>query len=222
MSFDLNRCVVLDLEVARSPEEVEGGWDNPEAMGFASAVVYVYCQDQYYFFVGEEDKRLLLGLLKGKLAVTFNGIKFDSRVLLGNSRNLSTHDGQVAKANGGGLYHWDNYDILLEYVKNRFGCRSVGEAEKKLGDKAIHDGTFGLDGLCQGTLGMGKTGRGSEAPLLYREKKYSELLSYNLHDVRLTRKLFDFIRRFGFVLDREKRVVTLSKGFASLGHLNPS
>jgi hypothetical protein len=43
-----------------------------------------------------------------------------------------------------------NYDLLLEYVKARLHYEDVAAAEDRLGDKAIHDGYFSLDGLAEG------------------------------------------------------------------------
>ena len=57
---------------------------------------------------------------------------------------------------------------------------------------------------------MNKTGHGAKkAPILYQEKKYDELLAYNQMDVRLTRKLFEFIVEHQFVVDRNDRVVRI-------------
>lgn len=204
--MDINKCVVYDVEVVRGPEEVEGGWDNPEAMEFASAVAYSYEHDHYFFYLHHEEANSLMNLLQGKRAVSFNGIKFDSRVLLGNDREADS-SGRT------GLHGrwWDNYDILLDYVKSAYGCKNVLEAEKKLGDKAIHDGSFGLDGLAEGTLGLRKTGHGSMAPALYRDRRYKDLLAYNFQDTRLTKLLFDFIRIRGYVVNRNRWVVQLNK-----------
>jgi len=43
--INLKEWVVYDVEVVRGPDKVEGGWDNPEGMGFASAVVYDFKTD---------------------------------------------------------------------------------------------------------------------------------------------------------------------------------
>jgi hypothetical protein len=205
---DLSNCVVYDVEIAKNVDDVPGRWDNPEDMGFASAVTYDYAKDQYFFFLGEEQKNDLLRLLKNRTAITFNGIKFDSRVLLGNDRALGNWGTVINNSN---TFWWENYDILLEYIKSRFGYDSVAEAEQRLGDKAIHDGSFSLDGLAEGTFGLHKTGHGAKAPILYQQGKYGELLEYNLQDVRLTKKLFEFIREYGFVVDRNGRVIRISR-----------
>ena len=147
----------------------------------------------------------MINKLSGQWVVSFNGIKFDSRVVLGNNRELS--DGYTA----GKGFVWDNYDILLEYIKARFGYDNVADAEARLGDKAIHDGSFSLDGLAEGMFGLHKTGHGAHAPILYREKRYAELFEYNLHDVRLTKKIFEFIQTYGHVIDREARVIRVGQ-----------
>lgn len=182
--------LIYDVEVLRGPDEVDGGWNNPWGMGFGTAVVYDYDRDLYHFF-GAEKLKDLIGLLTTGLVVSFNGIKFDNRVLFGNDYNAP--NSEVA---------WRDYDILLEVVKAKYGLSSVAEAEKKLGDPAVHDGSIGLDGLSEGTLNLHKTGHGAKAPQLIREAKWAEVFAYNLNDVRLTRKLFDFIRQYGYLIDR--------------------
>jgi hypothetical protein len=204
--MDLNRCIVYDVEVIKGPDEVKGGWDNPAGMGFSSAVAYSYLKDQYFFFLGPERKEALIEALDGSIAITFNGIKFDSRVLLGSDRKI-TSTGKISSKRI--LSEWDNFDILLEYIKARFGSNTVREAEEALGDKSIHDGSFGLDGLAEGTLSLHKTGHGADAPNLYKTGQFGELLAYNLQDVRLTKKLFDFIRKYGFLADRSGKIVKL-------------
>lgn len=205
--------IVYDVEVAIDPKEVDGGWENPEGMGFASAVTYSYVDDQYRFWLGPGNLNPLIDFLAENEAITFNGIKFDSRVLLGNDRKVSPYGITWIETERMGAIEqgawWNNYDILLEYLRIRFDCADVAEAEKKLGDKTIYDGSFGLNGLAEGTLGLHKTGHGAKAPILYQNENYAELLSYNLQDVRLTKKLYDFIRRYGFLVDRAGRVIRM-------------
>lgn len=200
---------VYDVEIAAEVKSVPGGWDNPEAMGFASAVVYEKKLDRYHFFLHNEGRDKMIQLLKGQRVVSFNGIKFDSRVVLGNKRAVYPAEGLVML----GSAVWANYDILAEYVCARFNLPDVGAAEAKLGDKAIHDGTFGLDALCRNTLGpqYAKSGHGAAAPLLYQAGKFDELLEYNFQDVRITRKLYEFILKYGYVVDGGDRVTRLFK-----------
>jgi hypothetical protein len=219
--MNLKDCVVYDVEIAKTVKSVKGGWDNPGGMGFGSAVAYDYFLDQYRFFL--HDPAELLELLSGRIAVTFNGVKFDSRVLLGNDRltksvgggRVQIRENATSPPQPGGIYFnssWEDLDLLLLYVRARFEFADVAEAEEKLGDKSIHDGSFGLDGLAKGTLGLKKTGHGAKAPLLYQAQKYAELLEHNCNDVRLTKMLFDFVRKHGFMVDEANRVVRIELG----------
>jgi len=202
---DLSNCVVYDVEIVTVPDETPGGWDNPEGMGFASGVTYDYATDLYEFFLHPANAEGLRTKLTNRIAITFNGIKFDSRVLLGNEREIN----QGFTRSQDNRYIWFNYDILLEYIKSRFNYATVADAEERLGDRKIHDGSFSLDALGKATLGIGKTGHGAHAPILYQQKQYDALLSYNLQDTRLTKKLFDFIRAYSYVVDGHGKKVEI-------------
>lgn len=199
--------MVYDVEIAREVKAVPGGWDNPEGMGFGSAVVYEKKRDRYHFFLHNEGREKMIKLLTGQRVVSFNGIKFDSRVVLGNQRAVYPAEGLVML----GSAAWANYDILAEYICARFNLPDVGAAEAKLGDKTIHDGTFNLDALCRNTLSpkYEKTGHGANAPLLYQARKFDELLEYNYNDVRITQNLYEFILKYGYVVDGGQRVTGL-------------
>jgi len=202
---DLKNVVVYDIEVVNGPDETPGGWDNPYGMGFASGVTYDYAKDLYEFFLHPDGAEAIKTKLTNRIAVSFNGIKFDSRVLLGNDREIN----QGFTLSLDRSYMWFNFDILLEYIKSRFNYLTVADAEERLGDKKIHDGTFNLDALGKATLGIGKTGHGAHAPVLYQAKQYDALLAYNAQDTRLTKKLFDFIRKYGYVVDGNNRKVEI-------------
>jgi len=160
--------LVYDVEILKGPEELESGWDSPQAMGFGTAVVYDYKNDRYWFF-GPDQKDALIVLLSQQTVVSFNGIKFDNRVILGDDYNEPNTERL-----------WGDYDILLEVVKSKFHLDSVAEAEAKLGDKEVHDGSVSLNGLSRGTLGLGKTGHGAHAPQLIREAKWADVFAYKL------------------------------------------
>ena len=189
--------VVYDVEVLRGPDEVEGGWENPEAMGFGTAVAYDVGRDRYHLY-GPNDKQKLIADLGSRDVISFNGIRFDNRVLMGN--DYLSEDGL-----------WDNIDLLLLAVCAKFpGCSSVKEAEDKHGQKAVHDNTLGLDGLAHGTLGRGKAGHGAHAPKLIAKKNWAGVFEYNLEDVRLTYKLWAFAKQYGFLVDRGGNVLRIT------------
>jgi len=57
-----------------------------------------------------------------------------------------------------------------------------------------------LDLLARANLGAGKTHHGLEAPVMYREGRFEELADYCLHDVRITKDLYDLARSQGYLL----------------------
>ena len=192
--------LVYDIETLRGPDEVRGGWSNPEAMGFGTGVVYSTKTDTYYFYEGLEGKAKMTDqLAAGGLLVGFNSIRFDNKVLLGND-----YLGRSQLAN-------DDCDLLLEVVKTKFAVESVEEAEKKVGQKEVHDGSIGLDGLAEGTLGMHKIGHGAHAPGLIKAGRWANVFAYNLHDVRLTYKLLWFLAVNGFLIDRKRNWIGIGK-----------
>lgn len=57
-----------------------------------------------------------------------------------------------------------------------------------------------LDVLSKANLGIGKVGHGLEAGNLYHQGKINELKSYCLHDVKLTKELYDLARKQGYLM----------------------
>lgn len=56
-----------------------------------------------------------------------------------------------------------------------------------------------LDDLAKGTLGVGKNGTGIEAVELYRAGKIDEVKKYCLNDVKITRDLYYFALKHGYL-----------------------
>ncbi len=193
--------IVYDVEIIKPVNTVPGGWDNPEEMGFACAVAYIYSLNAYQFYYMEEGRQELMAVLDGNLAVSFNGIQFDSRVLGGNARAVHGEyvgiDCKASRAH----YGWHNYDLLLEFVKSKYILAAPDLALAKLSQKDIHDGSFSLDALAGATINKTKIGKGVDTPILLAEKKLPALFEYNLHDVRITRSLFEFVVKYGYVID---------------------
>ncbi len=203
LGFITDNIRVYDIEVIRGPNEVKDGWANPEAMGLAIAVCYDYHLDRYIFYEqAERGRSRLIQHLDGMYVVSFNGVKFDSKILVGNYRRVIEEDGFLVTRPPSGMEKWMNIDLLLLAVQGKYGLDTAEEAYNRLGDRRIHDGSLSLDGIAQGTLGKAKTGLGAKAPLLFNQGIFSELYAYCLEDVRLTRQLFEFAVRNGYLVDR--------------------
>ncbi len=67
-----------------------------------------------------------------------------------------------------------------------------------------------LESLAKANLGRGKSGHGSHAITLYNEGRISELKSYCLDDVKITKELYDIARKTGalMVFDRNTEEYT--------------
>lgn len=195
------REVVFDIEIWNDVDSVEGGWENPEAMGFGTAVAWD-SKDQLYKFFGPEDKAQLLVLLTAAdLVIGFNHMRFDLRVLHGNR-----FDYKASYETG------KHCDLLVEIVRRKFkGCMWVEEAEEWFGAGQVHDGSCGLNGISWGTFGFGKCGHGADAPKMIREGRWPQVFQYNLHDVRLTRMVYKHWYSRNFVIDGKGNVIRRGK-----------
>lgn len=56
-----------------------------------------------------------------------------------------------------------------------------------------------LDILARANLGTHKTGHGLEAVDLYKQGNWQALTDYCLHDVKITKELYEFVRKNGYV-----------------------
>jgi hypothetical protein len=202
----LKNCIIWDVEVQHGPDEVKGGWDNPEEMKLASAVVWDYKTNRYHFYLHEESKPELLNHLKHRTCVGFNSVQFDTRVLLGNEVfTINVGDFFQTRKGDTTLEH---IDLLLWYIRRYYNLpNNWKDLSTTLKLPEIHDGTFTLDALCEATLGERKCGNGAHAPKLYQNKEYDKLLEYNLQDVRLTKKLFEHVLNHGFVINKKQQQV---------------
>ena len=94
------KYIVVDTETQKHADQVSGGWDNIEGMGFASAVTYSSQLDRYVFWKSNQREDLCK-YLNNQLVVSFNGINFDTKLLLGNDRvlnnNGSTENGKYKR-----------------------------------------------------------------------------------------------------------------------------
>lgn len=198
--------MVYDCETQRLAAQVRGGWGNVEGMGLASAVIYSYNKDKYYFFLHQSSVNNILTLLDGNVCVSFNGVGFDSKLLLGNKRKLQQNDRNVLVRNR--FNQWTEYDLFLKVVKAENKCHTDFAAINKRAKKGSS-----LDVICQKTIGHKKNDKGANAPALYAQKKYDQLLSYNQQDVRLTRKLFEHCNRTGSLIVGDGRHIPIQRYF---------
>lgn len=93
---------------------------------------------------------------------------------------------------------------------NLFGVQRIDlldDIELQLGRR------ISLDILARTNLGTGKTHHSLEAPTMYREGRFEELAKYCLHDVRITKELYDLARTQGYLFVPQWGTDELEKAF---------
>lgn len=190
--------IVYDVETQKLAKEVDGGWDNIYGMGLASCVAYDSASDTFRFFGGgEEEINRLCRFLHGKLAVSFNGISFDSRLLLGNERVLEKNG--VTRNE---IYWWANADIYAEVHRNILNISKTNYPflMEQINKIKFPPNVFSLDSIVKATLRSKKFGNGKHAPELFKNGQITELFQYNLQDTKVTNDLYLFIKKFKYVV----------------------
>lgn len=79
-----------------------------------------------------------------------------------------------------------------------------------------------LDNLCSATLGVGKSGLGLDAIKWWREGNKDKVKEYCLHDVRLTRDLYEFGKKNGHVFFSSRATGAKASLPVSWGTSNPT
>jgi len=164
------RVAVWDLEVANNPECVQGGWGNKAGLGISSGVVWISWQ-------GGAGGRYRI--FRGERMAAMIDLLGQADLLIGF--NSLAFDCPLLEACGYELPPRDHCDLIAL-------CSEV------LGFWPS------LQRLAWATLGEGKNGHGQHAPILAQEGRWDELYDYNLRDVELTRRLFEFAMDVGYLL----------------------
>lgn len=198
--FDLEckLAIVADTATATAEEcdlvnqgEAVHGWGNAHKAGISSAVAYAVEEDRYYIYgdTAPEHYCLAQQLMDADRVVGFNHVQFDYKLL---ATTLDTDINDFLMDSAPGERDWD----LLQMIWGGINRRDFA-------------GVYGLDKVSTATLGTlgGKSGHGANAPELYRQGRFGELLDYNLRDVDLTQRLYRFIQQYGFVLNGVNNVI---------------
>jgi hypothetical protein len=189
--------IVYDCETQKYAEDPSvGGWHNVYGMEMSSAVTYDSKTDNYTFWDHLSRERLC-EFLNGKLVISFNGIMFDSRLLLGNDRTIELN-GMTRNIK----YGWNNIDLYVEIFRRIFKMDKSNYPKiiETMQAKKHAKGVFGLHDVTIATLNHTKTGDGAEAPMLFKQGRIVELFQYNLQDVRVTKELFQFILKYKYLV----------------------
>ncbi len=184
---------LYDLETAKYFDEIDGGWDNPYGMDISSCVIYDAKIDEFKFFLHPDCRSDVCEYLNGRKAVSFNGVRFDSRVLLGNDRLVSEAPSKKAQIVNNDKYNWTEFDIYWHIVMHTAKYRTVHWTFEHQPKKICFRGGLKLNDVAKNTLGIEKNGDGADAPQLYKDGKYAELLQYNYQDVKILVDVYKFL-----------------------------
>ncbi len=144
--------------------------------------------------VGGRDKFDLLGV-SILSAYSYNRDKFFSF----EEKDLGHFEKMLSEANlviGFNIRHFD-YPVLAPYVK--IDTKTLPTLD--LMDEVVANAGFrvSLDNLCQTTINAKKSAHGLDAIKWFREGKIDEIKNYCTDDVRLTRDLYEFGKKNGYV-----------------------
>ncbi len=201
----MKQYIVYDCETQILSDDVPGGWNNIYGMGMSSAVTYCFTSGMYKFW-DHNQRDDLCEYLNGKIAISYNGIQFDSQLLLGNDRIIESNG--VTKNN---KWSWFNADIFVEIWKhvlnNKYKEYPELIKQLKIHGKKMGRGVMTLGAISRHTLGLSKSGDGAMAPKLFQDGKIVELFEYNLQDVRVTKQLYEFIKKYKYVVSGSYDIV---------------
>jgi hypothetical protein len=191
LAFDLEirHCILNKGEVPDRQYKYCGGWDDKEGMGISLGCAYLSWLKQYKFYDEHNIHELIRDIQAADLVVFFNGFGFDVPLLKATLVRLGYEEktGMAGKC----------YDLFRDIQNSH--PPEVGRFAKgwKMGQ------------IAEGTLGIGKTGEGGEAPRLWQEGKLAELTTYLLQDVVILVGLFSHAMKTGQLKNAEGQVCQL-------------
>lgn len=182
---DVDRCTDTDRAMVAAGNAVHG-WGQAHTAGISSGVVYEIEARRYHIFghTAPEHAELAALLRNADQVVGFNHWNFDYGLL---AHTLDVPLDQITDVDAEpGVRDYD----LLQMIWAGHGARDFRKGN-------------GLDAVARATLGPvigGKNGDGAHAPQLYQAGQYGALLNYNLRDVELTARLYEFWREHKYLI----------------------
>jgi hypothetical protein len=155
-------------------------------MGIACVCTYDTTTGLSRVFLEEDLGELAVYLYK-KPTAGFNTKRFDNLL-------LAEHGVDVAPVIDG--VPTPHYDMLEEIWV------ALGLNPDKFNPKT--HGGWGLDAVCQATLGIAKTGHGALAPVWWQQGKRGKVIDYCLNDCNIEGRLLQWIIRHGWVTNNHK------------------
>jgi hypothetical protein len=182
--------IVIDVEIKKAilgrgetpvpGIEYCGGWRDFENMGISCVCTHDIVTHRSRVFLAE-DLVELAAYLHGKPTAGFNTKRFDLPLL--RKHGVGIDFGPAADG-----MHYD----MLEQIWLALGLNPDKFVPK------THGG-WGLDAVCQATLGIAKTGNGALAPVWWQQGQRGQVIDYCLNDVWMEGQLLSHIIKHGWV-----------------------
>jgi len=188
----VSKIMALDIETANYSYEI-GGWDKTHL--FEPVVVATWDGENAHIF-SKEDTVMVADATVHPLHPRKLG------------EHLQKHIESGGKIIGHNIRGFD-LPILRDALDMHYAGVLIKEADAHLIDTSWTLRSSGgqrvpLDDVCKHTLGKGKSIMYSEdAPLAWREKKFSDVMKYCLEDCKLNFDLFKYGQREGVVKARD-------------------
>lgn len=195
--------IIIDAEIekailGRNETKIEGieycgGWRDFEGMGISCVCTYdIVTHLSRAFLNTEEEMSALQRYIEDKPTAGFNTRRFDIPL-------LKQHHIEVTQD--------AHYDILEEV------WIALGLNPDKFNPRT--HGGWGLDAVCQATLGIAKTGNGALAPVWWQQGKRGNVIDYCLNDCHMEGSLLlHIIENDGLVTNGRDQVrVALPKQY---------
>lgn len=164
----LKECgaILYDLEIiAAVPQQGElrddslfycGGWEDYEGMGISVVTAYDFVESAYRIYLQDNLNELRTTINSRGIVIGYNNRRFDDNVL---------------RANGIDVPESKSYDLWKAITSTQPDGHRKG---------------FNLDAMLTANNLRGKTGLGSDAPMLAQTGQWGKLVNYCLDDTRKT------------------------------------
>lgn len=179
------RYIVFDTEIETMVEDCPNSWAGAKRgeCGLSALVLYDSETQRYHIYDRGTIEAGIKHLEMADLVVGYNSNGFDLPLLSGIYKKTWSCP--------------ESCDILEEIWD------AVGKKQKG----------WKLTEVTKRTLNIEKSGSGEFAPKLFQEGRFAELFDYCMNDVHITRLLFEFIVKEGYVIDPEGNRFYLDFGY---------
>lgn len=165
------KIVIFDIETRLSPDVT--GWEAARKgqAGISAIVLYDSTTNWLYMYDDHSIDEAIHHLESADLVISYNGDSFDIPAIEGYAHKTIRFK-----------RHWDMYSAFK---------RALGKSKIK---------GIGLGPTAERTIGLSKSGHGSDAPALAAAGRFGDLFRYCASDVFVLKSLLEYIIEHGHLI----------------------